>query len=237
MGNSMNSYLIIGGSSGIGYEVVKKLTSADNKIYVMSRNPDKIEDLEFIKKLSYDVTSDEEKFPSIEEPLKGLVYCPGTINLKPLKSLKPKDFMDDFIINSLGAVRAIQSYLPNLSTEKNSSVVLFSTVAVQTGMAYHASVAMAKGAVEGLTKSLAAELAPQIRVNAIAPSITDTPLAERLLSTDEKRKASAKRHPLNKIGSSEEIANGVHFLLSDESLWMTGQIIHIDGGISSIKML
>ncbi len=233
----MRSYLIIGGSSGIGYEVVKKLASTDNKIFVMSRNPDKIKDSEKITKISYDVTSVDENFPAIEEPLKGLVYCPGTINLKSVKSLKQKDFSDDFNINALGAVRAIQSYLSNLTKEANSSIVMFSTVAVQTGMAYHASIAMAKGAVEGLTKSLAAELAPKIRVNAIAPSITDTPLADRLLSTDEKRNASAKRHPLNKIGKPEELANAVHFLLSDESSWITGQILHVDGGISSIKII
>ena len=233
----MSSYLVIGGSSGIGYEVVKKLASADNKIYVISRNPNKIKDLENITKLSYDITNVDEKFPSIEEPLKGLIYCPGTINLKPLKSLKLKDFSDDFNVNALGAARAVQNYLPNLTKEENPSVVFFSTVAVQTGMPYHASVAMAKGAVEGLTKSLAAELAPKIRVNAIAPSITDTPLAERLLSSEEKRNASAKRHPLNKIGDAEEIANAVTFLLSDESSWITGQILHIDGGISSVKTL
>ena len=233
----MNSYLIIGGSSGIGLEVVKKLASSDNKIFVISRNPDKIEDLDKIIKLPFDVTNNDDDFPSIEEPLKGLVYCPGTINLKPLKSLKQKDFSDDFNVNALGAVRAVQRYLPNLSKVKTSSIVMFSTVAVQTGMAYHASVAMAKGAVEGLTKSLAAELAPKVRVNAIAPSITNTPLAEKLLSTEEKRNASAKRHPLNKIGSPQEIANAVTFLLSDESSWITGQILKVDGGISSIKML
>jgi NAD(P)-dependent dehydrogenase (short-subunit alcohol dehydrogenase family) len=233
----MSSYLIVGGSSGIGYEVVKKLTSANNKIYVMSRDPGKIESSDIITKISFDVTDLDEKFPFIDESLKGLVYCPGTINLKPLKSLKSQDFTDDFIVNALGAARTIQHYLPNLLKEENSSIVMFSTVAVQTGMAYHASVSMAKGAVEGLTKSLAAELAPKIRVNAIAPSITDTPLAERLLSTDEKRNASAKRHPLNKIGSPDEIANAVQFLLSDDSSWITGQIIKIDGGLSSIKMI
>lgn len=232
----MSSYLVVGGSSGIGYEVVKILSSANNKIYVMSRNPDKIADADRITKISYDVTNVEEKFPSIEEPLKGLVYCPGTINLKPVKSFKPEDFSDDFNLNALGAARAVQSYLPNL-TKEDSSVVLFSTVAVQTGMAYHASVAMAKGAVEGLTRSLAAELAPKVRVNAIAPSITATPLAQRLLSTDEKRNASARRHPLNKIGNPAEVANAVQFLLSDDASWVTGQILKIDGGISSIKML
>ena len=232
----MSSYLVVGGSSGIGYEVVKILSSANNKIYVMCRNPDKIVNADRIEKISYDVTNVEEKFPSIEEPLKGLVYCPGTINLKPVKSFKPEDFSDDFNLNALGAARAVQSYLPNL-TKEDSSVVLFSTVAVQTGMAYHASVAMAKGAVEGLTRSLAAELAPKVRVNAIAPSITATPLAQRLLSTDEKRNASARRHPLNKIGNPAEVANAVQFLLSDGASWVTGQILKIDGGISSIKML
>ena len=233
----MNNYLIIGGSSGIGLEVVKKLASSDNKIFVISRNPDKIEGTDNIIKLPFDVTNNDDDFPLIEEPLKGLVYCPGTINLKPLKSLKQKDFSDDFNVNALGAVRAVQRYLPNLSKEESSSIVMFSTVAVQTGMTYHSSVAMAKGAVEGLTKSLAAEFAPKIRVNAIAPSITNTPLAEKLLSTEEKRNASAKRHPLNKIGSPQEIANAVTFLLSDESSWITGQILKVDGGISSIKML
>ena len=233
----MNNYLIIGGSSGIGLEVVKKLASSDNKIFVISRNPDKIEGTDNIIKLPFDVTNNDDDFPLIEEPKKGLVYCPGTINLKPLKSLKQKDFSDDFNVNALGAVRAVQKYLTNLSKADTSSIVMFSTVAVQTGMTYHSSVAMAKGAVEGLTKSLAAEFAPKIRVNAIAPSITNTPLAEKLLSTEEKRNASAKRHPLNKIGSPQEIANAVTFLLSDESSLITGQILKVDGGISSIKML
>ena len=124
-----------------------------------------------------------------------------------------------------------------LKNSENASIVLFSTVAVQQGMSFHTSIASSKGALEGLTKSLAAELAPKIRVNAIAPSITDTPLAERLLSSEEKRNASAKRHPLNKIGDAEEIAYAVTFLLSDESSWITGQILHIDGGISAVKTL
>jgi NAD(P)-dependent dehydrogenase (short-subunit alcohol dehydrogenase family) len=227
----------VGGSSGIGYEVVKKLTSDDNMVYVISRNPDTIDDSDNVIKICYDVTSSDEKFPAIEVPLKGLVYCPGTINLKPLKGLKLKDFLDDFTVNAMGAARAIQNYLSCLTKEKQSSIVLFSTVAVQTGMAYHTSVAMAKGAVEGLTKSLAAELAPKIRVNAIAPSITDTRLAKRLLSSEDKRYASASRHPLKKIGNPQEIASSVTFLLSDDSSWITGQIMHTDGGISCIKML
>jgi NAD(P)-dependent dehydrogenase (short-subunit alcohol dehydrogenase family) len=233
----LSNYLVVGGSSGIGSEVVKKLTSDDNKVYVISRDPDKIADSENIQKYSYDVSKTDKTYPAIEKPLKGLVYCPGTINLKPLRSLKTKDFADDFNVNALSAVRTIQNYLPKLKEESNSSIVLFSTVAVQVGMPYHTSIAMAKGAVEGMTRSLAAELAPDIRVNAIAPSITDTPLASRLLSNEDKRNASAKRHPLNKVGNPEEIADAVAYLLSEKSSWVTGQIMHIDGGISSVKLL
>jgi NAD(P)-dependent dehydrogenase (short-subunit alcohol dehydrogenase family) len=229
--------LVVGGSSGIGSKVVKKLTSDDNKVHVISRDPDKIADSKNVQKFSCDVSEKDVTFPEIEEPLKGLVYCPGTINLKPLRSLKIKDFADDFNVNALSAVRTIQNYLPKLKEETNSSIILFSTVAVQVGMPYHTSIAMAKGAVEGMTRSLAAELAPNIRVNAIAPSITDTPLASRLLSSDEKRDASAKRHPLNKVGNPEEIADAVFYFLSEKSSWITGQIMHIDGGISSVKVL
>ena len=166
-----------------------------------------------------------------------MLYCPGSINLKPFKSLKEQDYLNDFNINALGAVKIINNYLPNLKKAETSSLVFFSTVAVQTGMPYHASVAMAKGAVEGLTRSLAAEFAPNIRVNAIAPSLTDTPMASRLLSSDEKKEASAKRHPLNSIGNPEEIAKAASYLLSDDSGWITGQVIHIDGGISSLRLL
>jgi len=173
--------------------------------------------------------------PQIEEAVDGIVYCPGTINLKPLKSLKIEDFQNDFDVNLLGAVKVINRYLNNLKSVEKSSIVLFSTVAVQTGMQYHASIASAKGAVEGLTRSLAAEFAPHIRVNCIAPSITNTPLAEKLLNNDAKLKASEDRHPLKRIGNAKEIAEIIEFLLSDKSGFMTGQIIKVDGGISSIK--
>lgn len=184
---------------------------------------------------SADTAKQIDELPLIEKAIDGIVYCPGTINLKPLKSLKIEDFQKDFDINLLGAVRVINKYLNNLKSAKKPSIVLFSTVAVQTGMQYHASIASAKGAVEGLTRSLAAEFAPNIRVNCIAPSITSTPLAEKLLNNEAKLKASEDRHPLKRIGDAKEIAEIVGFLLSDKTGFITGQIIKVDGGISSIK--
>lgn len=230
-------YLIVGGSSGIGLALSNRLASEGNKVIVISRNQNQLElnnNTEFHK---IDILDQSQNLPSFEHGFDGLAYCPGSINLKPFKSFKEQDFIDDFRINALGAVKVINHYLPNLKKSEKPSIVLFSTVAVQTGMPYHASIAMAKGAVEGLTRSLAAEFAPKIRVNAIAPSLTDTPLAGKLLSTDEKKEASAKRHPLNSVGKAEEIANGAYYLLSDESNWMTGQILHIDGGMSSLRLL
>jgi NAD(P)-dependent dehydrogenase (short-subunit alcohol dehydrogenase family) len=164
------------------------------------------------------------------------VYCPGSINLKPFRSLKPDDFKKDLEVNVMGAVRVLQQYQSGLQKSAGSGVVLFSTVAVQTGMPYHASVAVAKGAVEGLVRSLAAEWAPVVRVNCIAPSLTDTPLAARLLDSDVKRQSSADRHPLKRVGDSEHIAALACFLLSDEAGFITGQVIKADGGISSIKL-
>ncbi|MDZ7358758.1 MAG: SDR family oxidoreductase, partial [candidate division KSB1 bacterium] len=171
------------------------------------------------------------------ELLDGVVYCPGTINLRPFRQLKEEDFLTDFKINALGAVKTIQGTLNRMKkVEQTASIVLFSTVAVQTGMSYHASIASAKGAVEGLTRSLAAELAPKIRVNCIAPSLTDTPLAARLLGSEEKQQAAAERHPLKRFGQPEDIANLACFLLSDESSWITGQVLHVDGGMSSVRL-
>ena len=164
------------------------------------------------------------------------MYCPGSINLKPLQRLSTDDFLADFNLNLLGAVRTIKATLKHLrKSDLGASIILFSTVAVQTGMAFHASVASAKGAVEGLTRSLAAEFAPRIRVNAIAPSLTDTPLGKDLLSTDAKRDAAAERHPLKRVGTTRDIASMcVHLLLLDDA-WITGQIIHVDGGMSSLR--
>lgn len=230
-------YLIVGGSSGIGLALTKRLAAEGSKVIVLSRNQNQLELNDNIEHHKIDVLGQSQNLPSFEEELDGLAYCPGSINLKPFKSFKEQDYIDDFKINALGGVKVINQYLPNLKKVEKSSILLFSTVAVQTGMPYHASIAMAKGAVEGLTRSLAAELAPKIRVNAIAPSLTDTPMASKLLSNDEKKEASAKRHPLNSVGKAEEIANAAYFLLTDQSIWVTGQILHIDGGMSSLRLL
>lgn len=230
-------YLIVGGSSGIGLVLTNRLTSEGNKVIVLSRNQNQLETNDKIKYYRFDILDHQQNLPSFEHEFDGLAYCPGSINLKPFKNLKEQDYINDFNLNALGAVKVINQYLPNLKKVEKSSMVLFSTVAVQTGMPYHTSIAMAKGAVEGLTRSLAAEFAPKIRVNAIAPSLTDTTLASKLLSSDEKKEASAKRHPLNAVGKAEDIANAAYYLLSDKSNWVTGQIFHIDGGMSSIRLL
>ena len=224
----MKTFLIVGGTSGVGLETTKKLVNSNNKVIVVSRKNKNLENLENVEFLSADIAKDADELPEIKDSLNGIVYAPGTINLKPFRSLKISDFQNDFDINFLGAVKIISKYLTNLNSSENGSIVLFSTVAVQTGMKYHASIAAAKGAVEGLTKSLAAEFAPKTRVNCIAPSITDTPLAEKL---------SEERHPLNRIGDPKEVAELVSFLLSDDSRFLTGQIFKVDGGLSSIKSL
>ena len=231
----MKKYLIIGGTSGIGLEITKLLVAKNNQVIVISRQKRNIEELNNVIFYSADVTKPIEELPEIDDKLNGLVYCPGTINLKPFKNLKIDDFKYDFEINFLGAVKKINKYLNNLYQTDGASIVLFSTVAVQTGMPYHSSIASAKGAVEGLTRSLAAEFAPKIRVNCIAPSLTNTPLAEKFLNSESKLQSSIDRHPLKRIGNPTEIAELVYFLLSDSSSFITGQIIKVDGGISSIR--
>lgn len=232
----MNTYLIVGGTSGIGLETTK-LLSQDHKVIVLSREKRNLDEINNVEFFSVDVTKPIDEFPRIDEPINGLAYFPGTINLKPFKNLKVEDYQHDFEVNLLGAIKVINKYLNNLKSAGKSSIVLFSTVAVQTGMSYHASIASAKGAVEGLTRTLAAEFAPDIRLNCIAPSITNTPLAEKLLNSETKLKASEERHPLKRIGNATEIAELVVFLLSDKASFITGQIIKVDGGISVIKGL
>jgi NAD(P)-dependent dehydrogenase (short-subunit alcohol dehydrogenase family) len=231
----MKNYLIIGGSAGIGLASAKLLSESGNTVFA-SKNTTNIS-LPNVNFFDLDVMSESYALDFLPEVLHGIIYCPGRINLKPFARIKKEDFMEDYQIQVLGAIQIIQAVLPRLKKAENgASIVLFSTVAVQMGFNFHSMVAASKGAIEGLTKSLAAELAPQIRVNAIAPSITHTPLAATLLNSPEKIEANAQRHPLKKIGEPENIAELVAFLVSNKSSWITGQIIHIDGGMSSVKM-
>ena len=223
--------LLIGGSSGIGLATAKLLLES-HEVYIASRSSDSLTGLD-IHHLPFDVTTDDLSTLDLPAELSGLVYCPGSINLRPFKGLKPEAFEADFQINVMGFVKSLQAVLPKLTT--NSSVVLYSTVAVKVGMPFHASVAASKGALEGLGKSLAAELAPKTRVNVIAPSITNTPLADRFLNNEAKMEKSAQRHPLKRVGQADDIAALTRFLLSDESSWMTGQILGLDGGMSTLN--
>jgi len=231
------NFFVVGGSSGIGWEVVKKLNEDDHEIFVGSRTGESLADFPAVRHLKLDVIEDSLNLEQLPESLQGLVYCPGTILLKPFQRISIDDFRKDFEVNLLGAVKVIQGCLKRLKkSPTGASIVLFSTVAVKIGMPFHASVASSKAAVEGLTKSLAAEFAPRIRVNAIAPSLTDTPLASALLSSEDRQKASAERHPLKRIGSAQEIAALAQHLLSDDGSWITGQIFHVDGGMSSLRV-
>ena len=223
--------LLIGGSTGIGLATAKLLIES-HEVCIASRSSDSLTGLD-IHHLPFDVTTDDLSTLEIPDELSGFVYCPGSINLRPFKGLKPEAFEVDFQINVMGFVKSLQAVLPKLTA--NSSVVLYSTVAVKVGMPFHASVAASKGALEGLGKSLAAELAPKTRVNVIAPSITNTPLADRFLNNEAKMEKSAQRHPLKRVGEADDIAAMTRFLLSDDSSWMTGQILGLDGGMSTLN--
>ena len=230
----MKNYLIIGGSSGIGKELANILSNENHQVFVTYKNsnPEITSDIHY---QYLDVMAEDFELNSLPDKLDGFVYCPGSINLKPFLRISPSAFVEDFQLQVNGAIKILQAILPKLKAAGKSSIVFFSTIAVQTGFNFHTQVAVSKGAIEGLTKSLAAELVPNIRVNAIAPSLTDTPLASKLLNTASKKEANAERHPLKRIGSANDIAEMAAFLLSDKSSWMTGQILHVDGGMSSIK--
>lgn len=228
------TYLVIGGTSGIGLEIVKKLSIQGHEVYAGSRTNRNLDVYDSVTHLEIDITKDPAEWDALPDQIDGIVYCPGTIHLQPFRRIKEEELIQDFQINVVGAVKVLQKAYSTLRKTPYGSVVLFSTVAVQKGMSFHTSVAAAKGAVEGITRTLAAEFAPNIRVNAIAPSLTDTPMAENLLSSDEKKERSANMHALKRVGKAEDQANAALFLLGEESGWMTGQILHVDGGLSVI---
>ena len=224
--------LVIGGSKGIGKACTELLLEEGHEVIVAARSNDEISHLP-IEFLDLDVTKDVSVLEDLDA-LNGLIYCPGSINLKPFHRLDANDFQNDLEINLFGAIKSIQTCLPNLKTG-NGSIVLFSTVAVTQGMPFHSSVSVSKGAIEGLMRSLAAEYAPAIRVNAIAPSLTETPLASALISNEKKKEASEARHPLKRIGKPEDIASLAVHLVSKNGSWISGQVIGVDGGMSRLR--
>jgi NAD(P)-dependent dehydrogenase (short-subunit alcohol dehydrogenase family) len=227
-------YAIVGGTSGIGRALLSMLLERGHQVTQISRQPEALDALPNVTPVSWDARSSDFPSDALPSRLDGLVYCPGTIRLLPFERIADKDWLEDLEINLLGAVRALRGSMKALKSAENASVVLFSTVAVSTGLPFHASIASAKGAVEGLTRSLAAELAPKIRVNAVAPTITATPLAGRLLATPAKRDAAAERHPLKTIGEADDVAGAALWLLEDARL-TTGQIIRVDAGLATLR--
>lgn len=231
----MKTYLVVGASSGIGLQMAKTLAEQGDKV-IGTFNTHSVDNSDNITYHHLNVMANEIDFSFLPEVLDGVVYCPGSINLKPFGRIKPEDFTNDFNLQVGGLIKILQASFPALKKSAHASVVVFSTVAVQLGLQFHSQVSASKGAIEGLTKALSAEWAPSIRVNCIAPSLTDTPLAATLLNTDEKKAANALRHPLKKIGTASDIANMAAFLLSEKAAWITGQILHVDGGMSTVKV-
>jgi NAD(P)-dependent dehydrogenase (short-subunit alcohol dehydrogenase family) len=234
--------LIYGGSGGIGAALARRARSKGHALHLVGRDPARLAGIAAETGAGHTVgdVEDPATFARVMEqvggPLAGLVYAVGTINLKPLARLTVADFERDFRVNALGAALAVAAALPALKAHDGpASVVLFSTVAVAQGFPSHASVAMAKGAVEGLTRALAAELAPRIRVNCIAPSLTRTPLAQALTSNETLANAVAQMHALQRLGEPDDLASLGAFLLSTEAAWITGQVIGVDGGRSTLR--
>ncbi|MBL8890674.1 MAG: SDR family oxidoreductase [Planctomycetaceae bacterium] len=231
-------YVIAGGSHGIGLQIVNRLRKHATRILVCSRSVGDLAVDEVVRHHPCDFSEPNGCLPEFQEPIQGVVYCPGSINLRSFRSLKREDFLNDLQVNFLGAVNLLQHCYPGLNLEgpgTSRSVVLFSTVAVSQGLPMHSSIAAAKGAVEGLMRSLAAEWAPKIRVNCIAPALTETPLSRKFFSSESAREALNARYPLGRTGRADELAAAATFLLSEEADWITGQTLGVDGGLSTVR--
>lgn len=229
------NFVVVGGSKGMGLGIVRSLSEAGHEVVVLSRTACGLDGIANVTHVPWDVTSGEFPVDQVPSEIHGLAYCPGTLNLKSFKSLKPDTFRDDFEVNVVGAVKAVQACLPGLKSAGQSSILMFSTVAVGQGMFAHASISACKGAVEGLVRTLAAELSPAIRVNCIAPALTNTPLTERFFSSEEKTAAMGEKYPLGRAGTVEDMAAMSLFLLDHQSSWITGQVIGVDGGMSKLR--
>lgn len=228
----MKNIVLIGGSYGIGNSIAQEM-KAQHNVWVACRTA--IEETANLKHIPFDVTSEVIDVSVFPEIIDGFVFLPGSINLRPFRGIKPEVFASDMQLNFFDMVKILQLLLPNLQKSTQASLVLFSSVAATIGMPFHTSVAASKGAVEGFAKALAAEYAPKIRVNVIAPSLTQTPLADKFLNNEVKQEKSAERHPLKRFGQPEDLAAMTAFLLSDKSSWISGQIFHIDGGMSTLQ--
>ncbi|MEP7380719.1 MAG: SDR family oxidoreductase [Gemmatimonadota bacterium] len=235
--------IIYGGSGGIGSATGRLLRARDHDLHLVGRDAAKLATAAAELGAGFTVgdVCDTGLFERVAAEagavVDGLVYAVGTINLRSLSRLTEADFLNDFRINASGAALAVQAHLPALkSSSGGASVVLFSSVAAVQGFSLHASIGMAKGAVSGLTLSLAAELAPHVRVNAIAPSIVSTPLAAGILANEKIAAAIAGMHPLSRVGTADDIATLAAFLLSPDSGWITGQVLSVDGGRSTLRI-
>ena len=231
----MKQFVVFGGSHGIGAGIVRRCVGSGATVTTFSRTAGETAALPGVQHHCVDLASEAIDASVLPETIDGFVYCPGTINLGPLRAVKADVLRSDYEINVVSAVAALQAALPGLKRAAEASVVMFSTIAVATGLPMHTSVAASKGAIEALVRTWAAELSPKIRVNAIAPALTDTPLAEKFLDRDEKRTAMAAKYPLARIGTVDDMSAAAEFLLSAESGWMTGQVLGIDGGMSAVR--
>lgn len=232
---SVKNFVIVGGSKGIGLGLTQELSSRGHQVLVLSRTSDGLSALPGVTHQTFDVTTDEVDKSWLPESIDGVAYCPGSINLRSFRALKPEIFREDFELHVIGAVKVLQAAHAGLKKNGSSSVLLFSTVAAAQGMHAHATIAASKGAVEGLTRTLATEFSPHTRVNCLAPALTDTPMTEKFFSDPEKAKALGEKYPLGRTGTIADLAAAGVFLLDGESTWITGQVWGVDGGMSSVR--